>query len=138
MSLHAIPTTNTSATAGTQAKGNEGTNLDKDDFLKLFVAQMSKQDPSKPMDQQAFMGQMAQFSTLEQISNMAAANARVAESLGQSQAISLIGRTVTYIDEADVPQTGTVEKVTTAGGRTVLTVGGVAGVDPATISEVSG
>lgn len=137
MSLQVPPTTNTSAAAGTQAKGNEGANLGKDDFLKLFVAQMTHQDPSKPMDDQAFMGQMAQFSTLEQISNMAAANARVAESLGQSQAISLIGRTVTYIDEADVPQTGTVEKVTTAGGRTVLTVGGVAGIDPGTISEVS-
>ncbi len=137
MSIQVPPTTNTSAAAGTQAKGNEGANLGKDDFLKLFVAQMTHQDPSKPMDDQAFMGQMAQFSTLEQISNMAAANVRVAESLGQSQAISLIGRTVTYVDEADVAHTGKVEKVTTAGGKTVLTVGGVTGIDPATISEVA-
>jgi len=137
MSIQVPPATNTSPGAGTQAKGNEGANLGKDDFLKLFVAQMTHQDPSKPMDDQAFMGQMAQFSTLEQISNMAAANTRVAESLGQSQAISLIGRTVTYVDEADAVHSGVVEKVTTAGGKTVLTIGGVAGIDPATVSEVS-
>ena len=137
MSIQVPPTSNTTTASGTQASGNKGANLGKDDFLKLFVAQMTHQDPSKPMDDQAFMGQMAQFSTLEQISNMAAANTRIADSLGQSQAVSLIGRTVTYVDEADVQQTGVVEKVTTAGGKMVLTVGGVAGIDPATVSEVA-
>ena len=114
---------------------NPGGILDKDDFLKLFVAQMTHQDPSKPMDDQAFMGQMAQFSTLEQISNMAAANAQVAASLGQSQAISLIGRTVTYVDDAGVEHSGVVEKVSTVGGNSVLTVGGV-DIDPAMVTEV--
>ena len=137
MSIQVPPTTNTTAAAGTQAAGNKGANLGKDDFLKLFVAQMTHQDPSKPMDDQAFMGQMAQFSTLEQISNMAAANTRVAESLSQSQAISLIGRKVTYVDAAKVTHTGTVEKVSTAGGKTVLTIAGKPGIDPATVSEVA-
>ena len=137
MSIQVPPTSNTTSTSGTQASGNKGANLGKDDFLKLFVAQMTHQDPSKPMDDQAFMGQMAQFSTLEQISNMAAANTRVAESLSQSQAISLIGREVTYVDAAKVSHTGTVEKVSTSGGKTVLTIEGVTGIDPATVSEVA-
>ena len=121
----------------TQANGNPKATLGKDDFLKLFVAQIQHQDPSKPMDDTAFMGQMASFSTLEQISNMANQNTRVADALTQSQSISLIGRTVTYEDEAGGIHTGKVEKVSTEGGKSVLTVNGVPGVDPATVSAVS-
>ena len=50
--------------------------MGKDDFLKLFVAQLQHQDPMNPMDDSEFMGQMASFSMLEQITNMAAANER--------------------------------------------------------------
>ena len=45
--------------------------MGKDDFLKLFVAQLQHQDPMNPMEDSEFMGQMASFSTLEQITNMA-------------------------------------------------------------------
>ena len=50
--------------------------MGKDQFLKLFVAQLQHQDPMNPMQDSDFMGQMASFSTLEQVSNLAAANAR--------------------------------------------------------------
>ena len=132
-----IPTvTNSTPAAKTQAE-NKASQMGKDDFLKVFVAQMQHQDPSKPMDDTAFMGQMASFSTLEQISNMATANGLVAQNLAQSNSISLIGRTVTYTDEAGAQQTGKVEKVTTAGGESLLTVNGVDKVSPAWISQVS-
>jgi len=42
----------------------------KDDFLKLFVSKLQNQDPLKPMDDQAFIAQLAQFSSLEQLKNM--------------------------------------------------------------------
>ena len=61
----------------------------------------------------------------------------VAASLSSSNAISLIGRTVTYTDENDLSHTGVVQKVTTAGGIPSLTVDGVDGIDPATISQVA-
>lgn len=128
------------ATAGVndkQVTGNPKANLGKDDFLKLFVAQMTHQDPSKPMDDSAMMAQMASFSQLEQISNMAKASERVAESLSQSQSLSLIGKTVKYVDEAGAVHTGKVEKVTTTGGASVLTVEGVSGIEPGWITEVS-
>lgn len=111
--------------------------LGKDDFLKLFVAQLQHQDPMNPMSDMDFMGQMASFSTLEQISNMAAANSRVADSLASNNAIGLIGRTVTWTDANDELHTGVVEKVSTAGGVPSLTVSGVEGVELSTISQVA-
>jgi flagellar basal-body rod modification protein FlgD len=104
--------------------------LGKDQFLKLFVAQLQHQDPMNPMNDNEFMAQMASFSTLEQVTNLAAANER-------SATIGLIGRTVTYTDQNNVPHTGTVEKVTTKDGKPLLTVDGIGRVDPATITQVA-
>lgn len=42
----------------------------KDTFLKLFVAQMKHQDPMEPLKNEQFLAQMAQFSTVEQITNL--------------------------------------------------------------------
>jgi flagellar basal-body rod modification protein FlgD len=118
-------------------KGSSGGEMGKDAFLKLFVAQLQHQDPMNPMEDGEFMGQMASFSTLEQVSNLAAANERIAASLTSTSAVGLIGRTVSYVDENDVIHTGKVDKVTTAGGKPSLTVAGVDGVDPATITQVA-
>lgn len=108
---------NTSPAAETQTKKpSDGSILDKNDFLKLFVAQMQYQDPSKPMDNSQMMAQMASFSSLEQMANMATASQ-------QSNAVSLIGKTVTYKDKLGGTFTGVVDKVTTEGGKAALVVG---------------
>jgi flagellar basal-body rod modification protein FlgD len=127
----------TSTPTPTQLSRNTGGTLGKDDFLKLMVAQLQHQDPMNPMQDSDMMGQMASFSTLEQITNMAAANDTIAANLTSTGAIGLIGRTVTYTDENDLSHTGVVEKVTTAGGKPSLTVAGVDGIDPANISQVA-
>ena len=44
--------------------------LGKEDFLKLLVAQLSAQDPLDPMDSREFTAQLAQFSALEQMTNV--------------------------------------------------------------------
>jgi flagellar basal-body rod modification protein FlgD len=118
-------------------KGTDNGTLGKDDFLKLFVAQLQHQDPMNPMNDSEFMSQMASFSTLEQVSNLALANERIANNLTSTSAIGLIGRTVTYVDGNDEIHTGTVEKVSTVDGKPSLTVAGVDGVDPSTITQVA-
>jgi flagellar basal-body rod modification protein FlgD len=127
----------TPASTPTQVQRNTGGTLGKDDFLKLMVAQLQHQDPMNPMKDSDMMGQMASFSTLEQITNMAAANQTIANNLTSTGAIGLIGRTVTYTDVDDISHTGVVEKVTTAGGSPSLTVAGVDGISPATVSQVA-
>ncbi len=44
-------------------------NLDKDAFLKILVTQLKYQDPLEPTKDNEFIGQMAQFSALEQSQN---------------------------------------------------------------------
>ena len=114
-----------------------GSTMGKDDFLKLFVAQLQHQDPMNPMQDADMMGQMASFSTLEQVSNMAVENQRIAQNLTASNAVGLIGRTVTWVDENGESHTGAVEKVATKDGSPSLTVGGVDDVDPSSITQVA-
>jgi flagellar basal-body rod modification protein FlgD len=118
-------------------KASSNGELGKDDFLKLFVAQLSHQDPMNPMNDQDMMGQMASFSQLEQITNMAAANQSMATNLSSSSAVGLIGRTVTYLDQDEISHTGTVEKVTVTDGKPSLTVAGTDGIDPSSITQVA-
>jgi flagellar hook assembly protein FlgD len=80
---------------------------------------------------------MASFSTLEQVTNLAAANEAIAVNLHLSQSVGLIGRTVTWTDEADVAHTGVVEKVSQQDGNPVLTISGTEGVDPTTITQIA-
>lgn len=64
--------------------------LGKDDFLKLLITQLTYQDPTQPVQDQQFIAQMAQFSSLEQMQNMSTALNRMAERQGHS----LVGRFV--------------------------------------------
>jgi flagellar basal-body rod modification protein FlgD len=133
----------TTGTSGTQAPvaatpTNPKATLDKDGFLKLFVAQLQHQDPSSPMDTSDSVAQMSSFSMVEQITNMAATNTQIANSLNASSAVNLIGKTVTYTGSDSIQRTGTVERVaTTKEGVSSITVGGIGGIDPKTILEVA-
>jgi flagellar basal-body rod modification protein FlgD len=63
-------------------------NLGKDAFLKLLMTQLQNQDPSNPVEDTEFIAQMAQFSTLEQITNLNSTMERFIQLQEQNQLIS--------------------------------------------------
>ena len=94
--------------------------LGKDDFMKLFLAQLKNQDPTRPVDDKEFLGQLAQFSvieTMEQVKN-ALAGTKLA------QASNLIGQHVEGLDAQGQPLAGTVERLVQQQGELYLLIGG--------------
>ena len=74
-----------------------GANLGKNDFLKLLVAQLEHQDPLSPQEGQEFAAQLAQFSSLEQLTNVndnLKAGQAFDLAMSNSSMINLIGKTV--------------------------------------------
>jgi flagellar basal-body rod modification protein FlgD len=69
--------------------------LGRDDFLKILITQLKNQDPTSPMEDKEFIAQMAQFSTLEQMTNMSEEFGSLAEGLSASRAVSMLGKQVT-------------------------------------------
>lgn len=96
--------------------------LGKEDFLKLLIAQLKNQDPLNPMKDTEFIAQLANFSTLEQMSNM---NNNMEEFLKLQQyqntviAVTMIGKEVISIDG----QSGVVSGVTIDENGVSLAVG---------------
>ena len=82
--------------------------LGKDDFLKLLLAQLANQDPTSPMENTEFIAQMAQFSSLEQMTNMSSEFSRLANMLHSNEAINIIGKQVD-IEDGSLSLSGRVE-----------------------------
>lgn len=96
--------------------------LGKDDFLKLLITQLSNQDPTNPMENTEFIAQMAQFSSLEQMTNMNESFGRMASMINSSQAATTIGKIV-EIDAGDTTTRGVVEATTMGQNPQVLVNG---------------
>jgi flagellar basal-body rod modification protein FlgD len=92
-----------------QGKAAKST-LDKDDFLKILVTQLQHQDPTKPLEDKEFIAQMAQFSSLEQMTNMSANFAKLSNLLAASEASGVLGKQVS-IQDGDSRITGVVSEV---------------------------
>ena len=130
------PTGSSSSLAGAAAGVTSGQTLGKDDFLKLLVTQLQHQDPMNPMDDKDFMGQMAQFSTLEQITNMAQSTSQMGAETQVSQSIALIGHTVTFAREDGTTGSGVASSVSLNDGSILITVGNEQ-ISPGSIETVS-
>ena len=119
------------------ADATSNATIDKDAFLKLLVAQLKNQDPSSPQDSSQWAAQMAQFSTVEQLTNLATTSAKSAKSAAMSQAVALLGKTVSYIGQDGASAQGTVQRIDAGGDVPTLMIDGVAGVSLDSVSEVS-
>ncbi|BDG07974.1 flagellar hook assembly protein FlgD [Anaeromyxobacter paludicola] len=85
--------------AGTTATTTGKSTLGKDDFLKLMLAQLQNQDPTQPVDNQAFVAQMAQFSSVEQLQNVndQLGNLLLAQNSGNQMSFaSMVGKDVLF------------------------------------------
>ncbi len=116
----------TTSNSTTTKKSNS--ELGKDDFLKLLVSHLQNQDPLSPMQDQDFIAQMAQFSSLEQMKNMNS-------SILVSQASSMIGAEITWKDNKGNVSTGIVSSVEISSGVPSLKVGDTL-VDLSTVKTV--
>lgn len=97
--------------------------LGQDDFLKLITVQMTQQDPMKPMEDTSFIAQMAQFSSLEQSSQMARDMTALRSDLKLQSASALLGREVA-VSTAKGEVSGVVEFVDSTTDDVRVSVGG--------------
>jgi flagellar basal-body rod modification protein FlgD len=110
------------------------------DFLRILVTQLSFQDPLKPIDNQEFLAQIAQFTTLEQTRQLGDRLDTLLAIQASDQSVALIGKTV-EVGTAGGAAQGTVTTVSFANGQPQLTVllgdgAFLTGVSPASVSLV--
>lgn len=111
----------------------QANSLGMEDFLKVLLTQLTYQDPLKPMDNQTFMAQIAQFTSLEQTQQL---NTKI-ETLITNQAalssVGLIGRMVD-VSTNGTTLTGTVSALSLSGSSPLLSIRTDAG---AVLNEIS-
>jgi flagellar basal-body rod modification protein FlgD len=120
-----------------QRKVTKGdSNLGKDAFLQLLVSQLKNQDPMKPMEDSQFIGQMAQFSALEQMQNLNQTMAASAHFQDLTQASAMIGKYASVVNADGGVITGQVSEIRQANGKTTVVMDGKE-YDSTTINRVS-
>ncbi len=110
-STTSTPAANTQSTTVLSGKQTLGQN----DFLQLLSTQFQNQDPMKPMEDTAFIAQMAQFSALEQSQTLTQQMTQLRANQDLATATSYIGRQLT-VDLGDgTTATGMVSGVDASG-----------------------
>jgi flagellar basal-body rod modification protein FlgD len=110
------------------------------DFLQVLTTQLTYQDPLKPLDNQQFMSQIAQFTTLEQTQQLNASAQTIAGAQAAQQLIGLIGHQVN-VTTSSGPQTGVVAGIDLSSGTPSFTLttstGSLPGITFSQISSVN-
>lgn len=116
-----MPVDSIGSTLGATSAGLTQSTLNQDDFIKLFLTQLTFQDPLEPVDNREFLAQMAQFANLEQArianentENLVAMNAT-------SQSLGLLGRQVA-VDSSSGSVIGAVSSISFSASGPLLTI----------------
>jgi flagellar basal-body rod modification protein FlgD len=100
--------------------------MGKDDFLKLLVTQLENQDPTSPLDDKEFISQMAEFSTLEQMTQMNTTLSNLIVNNKINLSYSLLGRYVEVLDSnTGEVQSGVVSEVSFGNGTPSISFNGL-------------
>lgn len=125
MPLDPISSVNTTpATSPTQSAhpGMEG--LDENAFLMLLLAQLKNQDPLKPMEDKDFIAQLAQFNSLNQLTELNKTMKELMTAQTVAQGSALIGKTVSGLSSDGGVVTGLVSGLRLTGDKVMLDVEG--------------
>lgn len=109
--------------------------LDLEAFLKLLIAELRSQDPMEPMDNSELLGQVSQIREIE--SNLRLTETLEAVQLSEklSAAASMLGQTITALDDQGQFVTGVVDRVSVENNVPKLHLGDYA-VDLKNIKEI--
>lgn len=105
----------------TQAAPTTGNSLGQEEFMKILLTQLTYQDPLKPLDNQEFIAQLAQFTSLEQTRQMNTSIDTLLTMQSSNQAIGLLNKTVEVNAESG-KTVGTVTTLNFRDGQPFLTV----------------
>lgn len=99
--------------------------LGKDEFLKILITQLTNQNPMEPLSNSEYIAQMAQFSSVEQLTNISSQMAALSQNLGLAS--SLIGKTIAWTDTNTAGEStardGVVDSIVIRGGTQFAIVG---------------
>ena len=121
------------AIAGSSGVDLNANGIGLQDFLKILLTQLTYQDPLKPMDNQQFMAQIAQFTTLEQTQQLNNKIDALLSTQASLQSVGLIGRTVD-ISTATGEASGSVIALSLRGETPLITIRTAQGT---TLSDIS-
>lgn len=126
-----------SASPSGSSSNLQASSLGLQDFLKVLLTQLSYQDPLKPMDNQEFMAQIAQFTSVEQTQQLNTKIETLINNQAALQSVGLIGRTVDATT-ASGTLTGTVMALSLQGSSPALSVKTASGavIDGISISQI--
>lgn len=95
------------------------------DFLTLLTTQLRYQDPMEPVNQEAFISQLSQFSMLEGVEKLNNSFGQMLALQEITQGLNLVGKTVTWTDElTGRPDTGRVDQISVVRGKILASVDG--------------
>jgi flagellar basal-body rod modification protein FlgD len=126
-----------SSSDGTDSLDPSGTGssfgITSDDFMKMFLAQLSNQDPSNPVDNSQFLDQMAQMTMVSTLQS-------VQKSLSGSQLAqtsSMIGKNVTGLDTSGNAVNGVVDRVIQSSDAGIVLMVGSQAIQPDSVETVT-